>query len=162
MRGPVTHQSTGFPFSIRDYVACGRHPCGGHYPDPSYTASGNVPGAALFMPYAAGQIATLRGLIATWLRLAIFEAMNGTEGDQRLWFVIDELDALGAIDGLKDALARVRKFGGRCVLGCQSIGQVSALHGRGDAQTLVESCRQFSNVNFTFSDSYFVGETCSP
>jgi type IV secretory pathway TraG/TraD family ATPase VirD4 len=51
-------------------------------------------------------------LIATWLRLAIFEAMNAAEGDQRLWFVIDELDALGAIDGLKDALARVRKFGG--------------------------------------------------
>ena len=33
--------------------------------------------------------------------------------DQRLWFVVDELDALGAIDGLKDALARLRKFGGR-------------------------------------------------
>jgi hypothetical protein len=45
--------------------------------------------------------------------------------------VIDELDALGAIDGLKDALARLRKFGGRCVLGFQSIGQVSALYGRG-------------------------------
>jgi len=39
----------------------------------------------LFMPYAAGQIASLRGLIATWLRLAIFEAMNEAEGDQRLW-----------------------------------------------------------------------------
>jgi type IV secretory pathway TraG/TraD family ATPase VirD4 len=92
------------------------------------------------MPYTAGQIASLHGLIATWLRLAIFEAMNGPEGDQRLWFVIDELDALGAIDGLKDALARVRKFGGRCVLGFQSIGQVSALYGRGDAQTIVENC----------------------
>jgi type IV secretory pathway TraG/TraD family ATPase VirD4 len=43
--------------------------------------------------------------------------MNGLEDDQRPWFVIDELDALGAIDGLKDA--RVRKFGGRCVLGFQ-------------------------------------------
>jgi type IV secretory pathway TraG/TraD family ATPase VirD4 len=65
--------------------------------------------------------------------------MNGAEGDQRLWFVIDELDALGAIDGLKDALARLRKFGGRCV-GFQSVGQVSALYGRGDAQTLIENC----------------------
>ncbi|HWM70209.1 MAG TPA: type IV secretion system DNA-binding domain-containing protein, partial [Steroidobacteraceae bacterium] len=104
-------------------------------PDPAPTPAG-----VLFMPYAAGQIATVRGLIATWLRLAIFEAMNGPEGDQRLWFVIDELDALGAIDGLKDALARLRKFGGRCVLGFQSIGQVSALYGRGDAQTIVENC----------------------
>lgn len=41
-------------------------------------------------------------------------------GDHRLWFVVDELDALGQIDGLKDALARLRKFGGRCVIGFQS------------------------------------------
>ena len=79
-------------------------------------------------------------MIATWLRIAIFEAMNAREGDQRLWFVIDELDALGAIDGLKDALARVRKFGGCCVLGFQSIGQVSATYGRGESQTIVENC----------------------
>jgi type IV secretory pathway TraG/TraD family ATPase VirD4 len=92
------------------------------------------------MPYLVGQIATLRALIASRLRLAIFEAMNGPEGHQRRWFVIDELDSLGAIDGLKDTLARVRKFGGRCVLGFQSIGQVSALYGRGYAQTLVENC----------------------
>ena len=82
----------------------------------------------------------LKSMIATWMRLAIFEAMHGEEGaDQRLWFVIDELDALGAIDGLKDALARLRKFGGRCVLGFQSIAQVSSTYG-GDAQTIVENC----------------------
>ena len=74
------------------------------------------------------------------MRLAIFEAMNREEGDQRLWFVVDELDALGQIDGLKDALARVRKFGGRCVLGFQSIAQVSSTYGSGEAQTIVENC----------------------
>jgi type IV secretory pathway TraG/TraD family ATPase VirD4 len=47
---------------------------------------------------------------------------------------------LGAIDGLKDALARLRKFGGRCVLGFQSIAQVSSTYGAGDAQTIVENC----------------------
>ena len=52
------------------------------------------------------------------------DAARDIRGDERrggsrpaLWFVVDELDALGAIDGLKDALARLRKFGGRCVLG---------------------------------------------
>ena len=40
------------------------------------------------------------------LRTAIFEAMNDAERDRRLWFVMDELDALGAVDGLKDALAK--------------------------------------------------------
>jgi type IV secretory pathway TraG/TraD family ATPase VirD4 len=63
--------------------------------------------------------------ISAWMRLAIFEAMSGGERDQRLWFIVDELDALGQIDGLKDALARLRKFGGRCVLGFQSLGCAS-------------------------------------
>jgi type IV secretory pathway TraG/TraD family ATPase VirD4 len=79
-------------------------------------------------------------MIATWMHLAIFEAMSQPQGrDQRLWFVVDELDALGAIHGLKDALARLRKFGGRCVLGFQSASQVSSTYG-GEAQTLVENC----------------------
>jgi type IV secretory pathway TraG/TraD family ATPase VirD4 len=95
----------------------------------------------LFIPYHAGQIAALRSIIATWMRLAIFEAMSqAADCDQRLWFVVDELDALGAIDGLKDALARLRKFGGRCVLGFQSIAQVSNTYGHGEAQTIVENC----------------------
>jgi len=111
------------PFSVRQWVRCG--PTSG----------------ALFIPYKANQIAALRSMISTWMRLAIFEAMSGEENaDQHLWFVIDELDALGAIDGLKDALTRLRKFGGRCVLGFQSVAQVSSTYGSGDAQTLVENC----------------------
>jgi type IV secretory pathway TraG/TraD family ATPase VirD4 len=94
----------------------------------------------LFIPYQAGQIAALRSTISAWMRLAIFETMNGEQGDRRLWFVVDELDALGQIDGLKDALARLRKFGGRCLLGFQSIAQVSGTYGRAEAQTIVENC----------------------
>ena len=107
-------------FSVRDWIAQGR--------------------GVLFMPYHARQIAALRSIIAMWMRLAIFEAMGDAKVDQRLWFIADELDALGAIDGLKDALARLRKFGGRCVLGFQSIAQVSSTYGAGEAQTLVENC----------------------
>ena len=70
---------------------------------------------SLFLPYGARQIATLAPVISAWVRIAIFETMtpavDATEADQRLWFIVDELDALGAIDGLKDALARLRKFG---------------------------------------------------
>jgi type IV secretory pathway TraG/TraD family ATPase VirD4 len=50
------------------------------------------------------------------------------------------LDALGAIDGLKDALARLRKFGGRCILGFQSVAQVSGTYGAAEAQTIIENC----------------------
>jgi type IV secretory pathway TraG/TraD family ATPase VirD4 len=102
----------------------------------------------LFMPYKAGQIAALHSTISAWMRLAIFEAMDREEDQaaekpgstKRLWFVVDELDALGQIDGLKDALARLRKFGGRCVLGFQSVAQVSSTYGAGDAHTIVENC----------------------
>lgn len=107
-------------FSVRNWVRSGR--------------------GVLFIPYQASQIAALRSIIATWMRLAIVETMSHSEEDQRLWFVVDELDALGAIDGLKDALARLRKFGGRCVLGFQSIAQVSSTYGAGEAQTIVENC----------------------
>jgi type IV secretory pathway TraG/TraD family ATPase VirD4 len=112
---------TGQPFSIRRWVREGQ--------------------GVLFIPYAARQIAALRTLIATWMSLAIFEALSQTEGnDQRLWLIVDELDALGAIDGLSDALARLRKFGGRCVLGFQSVAQVAATYGPGPGQTLIENC----------------------
>jgi type IV secretory pathway TraG/TraD family ATPase VirD4 len=94
----------------------------------------------LFLPYQADQIAALRAVIATWMRIAIFETMTLPEADARLWFVVDELDALGPIDGLKDALPRIRKFGGRCVLGFQSIAQVAVTYGRGEADIIVENC----------------------
>ena len=110
----------GIPFSVRQWVRSGR--------------------GVLFLPYQAEQIASLRTLIATWVRLAIFQTMGLGEGDHRIWFVVDELDALGQIDGLKDALARLRKFGGRCVLGFQSIAQVSSTYGDGPARTIVENC----------------------
>jgi type IV secretory pathway TraG/TraD family ATPase VirD4 len=117
---PYIDEQTSSPFSVRDWVKQGR--------------------GVLFIPYRADQIASLRDLIATWVRLAIFQTMSAAEGDVHLWFIIDELDALGRIDGLKDALARLRKFGGRCILGLQSIGQVSAIYGHGEAQTIVENC----------------------
>lgn len=124
--GDVEQQTE--PFSVRQWVREGR----------ARHAGG--PGGVLFIPYTAGEIAALRSVISAWMRLGIFEAMDREEGDQRLWFVIDELDALGEIDGLKDALARVRKFGGRCLLGLQSISQVSGTYGKGTSETIVENC----------------------
>lgn len=116
----LARQRSGEALSVRAWIRAGR--------------------GVLFLPYRANEIAALRHLVSTWMRLAIFEAMNGEESDRRLWFIVDELDALGSIDGLKDALARLRKFGGRCVLGFQSIAQVRGTYGDAEAQTIVENC----------------------
>jgi hypothetical protein len=120
--------SSAEPLSVRRWIASGDR-------------------GVMFLPYAAGQIAALRNTISAWMRLGIFEAMNrggATAGSPArrppLWFVVDELDALGPIDGLKDALARLRKFDARCVLGFQSIAQVSNTYGQGEAHTIVENC----------------------
>ena len=110
----------GSAFSVREWIKTGT--------------------GVLFLPYQADQIAALRSIISTWMRLAIFQTLSLGEGDWRLWFAVDELDALGPIDGLSDALPRLRKFGGRCALGFQSISQVSSTYGQGPAQAMVENC----------------------
>jgi type IV secretory pathway TraG/TraD family ATPase VirD4 len=94
----------------------------------------------LFLPYQADQISALKAIISIWMRLAIFQTMSLGEGDHRLWFAVDELAALGPIDGLPDALTRLRKFGGRCVIGLQSIAQASTTYGMGIAQAVIENC----------------------
>lgn len=116
----LLRQTDGESFSVRKWIREGK--------------------GVLFLHYRGNEIASIGTAISTWMRLAIFETMSLEEGDHRLWFVVDELDALGPIDGLKDALARLRKFGGRCVLGFQSIAQVRGTYGDSDAQTIVENC----------------------
>jgi type IV secretory pathway TraG/TraD family ATPase VirD4 len=102
-------------------------------------------------PFMTGATALQTNILAWLTPIAIILVMvlgamamanrmgRSGEGDP-LWFVVDELDSLGAIDGLKDALARLRKFGGRCVLGFQSIAQVSSTYGSGEGQTIIENC----------------------
>ncbi len=95
----------------------------------------------LWLPYQATQIASLRDLISAWMRISMIETMNQEpdHADQRIWFIIDELDAIGSIAGLKDSTVRIRKFDGRVVIGFQSIAQVRAIYGDEDASTIVEN-----------------------
>lgn len=110
----------GEPFSIRDWVQKGT--------------------GSLWMPYAASQVAAVRGLISCWMNIAIIETLSCEPSpERRIWFHIDELDALGRIEGLKDALARLRKVGGRVAIGFQSFAQVRQVYGEG-AHTIIENC----------------------
>ncbi len=108
----------GEPFSVRRWVRDGS--------------------GALWMPYKASQIAALRGPVSCWMRLGIFELLDMEESDtRRMWYFLDELDAMGRIQGLKDAMVRGRKVGGCIVAGIQSIGQIEAVYGQ-EAQTVTE------------------------
>ena len=139
--GALEHvaNQTGTAFTVREWVRASANGGG-------QQGRGTKQPRVLYLPYTATQISALRGLISAWMRLAIFETMQPTRAERAgfsppaLWFVVDELDALGRIDGLKDALARLRKFGGRCVLGFQSIAQVRGTYGDTEARTIVENC----------------------
>lgn len=72
----------GEPFSIRKWVRSGA--------------------GSLWLPYTANQVAALRGLISCWMNIAILETLSlAPDRDRRIWFHIDELDALGRIEGLR-------------------------------------------------------------
>lgn len=110
----------GKPFSVRRWIREGQ--------------------SALWIPYSANQIAALRGLASCWMNIAILETLSlEPSTERRIWFHVDELDALGRIEGLQDAQARLRKFGGCVVIGFQSFAQVKQVYGEG-AQTIVENC----------------------
>jgi type IV secretory pathway TraG/TraD family ATPase VirD4 len=110
----------GEPFSIRRWVRGGA--------------------GSIWMPYAGTQIAAIKGLISGWMNIAILETLSLEPSfDRRIWFHIDELDALGRIEGLKDAQARLRKFGGCVAIGFQSFGQIKQVYAE-SAQTIIENC----------------------
>ena len=78
VRSKYTKGAGGIPLSIRKWIREGR--------------------GVLFLPHSAGQIAALKNLIATWVRVAIFETMSLGEGDHRIWFAIDESGGSGSSD----------------------------------------------------------------
>jgi type IV secretory pathway TraG/TraD family ATPase VirD4 len=120
---PMRHLKSiqGAPFSIREWLNNGQ--------------------GSLYIPYKAAQISALQGLVSAWLGLSIYETLSmPTDEKRRIWFLADEVDAIGRIIGLKDALARLRKFGGRVVLGFQSISQLRLVYGDAEANTIIENC----------------------
>ncbi len=100
----------------------------------------------LFLTYTDAQIEAMRPLLGCWLSLAIRETLSlPIELDKkgmalrRMWFVMDELDSLGTVHGLTDALSRGRKPGLAVISAIQSIAQLRTRYGKDGAQALM-SC----------------------
>lgn len=96
--------------------------------------------AWLYLTYRDDQMALLRNLIACWLELAIVEGLTLSENaSRRLWYIMDELDSLGKVSSLRAGLTKLRKYGGVCVSGLQTIAQLRTTYGKDEAQTLLSS-----------------------
>ena len=113
----------GDPFSIRDWI-------------------GNDDGSGfLFLTSRGDQHASLRGLISTWLEIAVNALLSLPRDDgRRIWIVLDELPTLHQLPSLRPGLAESRQFGGCFVLGVQVFSALRDLYGRDGAETVSGLC----------------------
>ena len=113
----------GPPFSIRDWIS-----------DEDETGF-------LFLTSRGDQHASLRGLISTWLEIAVNAMLSLAQDDgRRIWVILDELPTLHQVPSLQPGLAESRQFGGCFVLGVQVISALRDLYGRNGAETISGLC----------------------
>ena len=113
----------GLPFSIRDWI------------------EGGGRGGFLFLTSRGDQHASLRGLISTWLEIAVNALLSLPRDDgRRIWVVLDELPTLHQVPSLRPGLAESRQFGGCFVLGVQVFSALRDLYGRDGAETISGLC----------------------
>ena len=118
---------TGKPFSIRDWI--------------SNDGDARQGGGFLFLTSRGDQHASLRGLISTWLEIAVNALLSLEQDDaRRVWIVLDELPTLHQVPSLQPGLAESRQFGGCFVLGIQVISALRDLYGRNGAETISGLC----------------------
>ena len=114
---------TGDPFSIREWIA-----------DEDREGF-------LFLTSRGDQHASLRGLISTWLEIAVNAMLSlAQERERRIWVILDELPTLHQVPSLQPGLAESRQFGGCFVLGVQVASALRDLYGRNGAETISGLC----------------------
>ena len=82
-----------------------------------------------------------RGLISTWLEIAVNALLSlDRDDDRRIWVILDELPTLHQVPSLQPGLAESRQFGGCFVLGVQVASALRDLYGRNGAETISGLC----------------------
>ena len=98
-------------------------------------------GGFLFLTSRGDQHASLRGLISTWLEIAVNALLSlPREHGRRIWVILDELPTLHQLPSLRPGLAESRQFGGCFVLGVQVFSALRDLYGRDGAETISGLC----------------------
>ncbi len=97
----------------------------------------NGSGAWLFLATKPSNRQLTLPLIACLTELAMMRLMNlGIDARRRVWFVIDELPALGKLPSLSTLMAEGRKYGACVVAGMQSLNQLYSGYGHYDGSTI--------------------------
>ena len=118
---------TGTRFSIREWI--------------SREDGDKDSGGFLFLTSRGDQHASLRGLISTWLEIAVNAMLSlAQERERRIWVILDELPTLHQVPSLQPGLAESRQFGGCFVLGVQVASALRDLYGRNGAETISGLC----------------------
>ena len=113
----------GSPFSIREWIE--REGGGGF----------------LYLTSRGDQHESIRGLISTWLEIAVNALLSlPREDGRRIWVILDELPTLHQLPSLRPGLAESRQFGGCFVLGVQVFSALRELYGRDGAETISGLC----------------------
>ena len=95
----------------------------------------------LFLTSRGDQHASLRGLISTWLEIAVNSLLSLPRDDaRRVWVILDELPTLHQLPSLESGLSETRQFGGCFVLGVQVFSALRDLYGRDLAETISGLC----------------------
>jgi len=101
----------------------------------------------LWLPYRDMEKGTQGPAIAAWIDMLVLAGLERAEqaSTHRTWIIIDELDSIGTIGGLKEAVTRLRKSNVAVVGAIQNLSQLVERYGRETAQTLFGN---FSNRLF--------------
>lgn len=94
----------------------------------------------LYLNFLDRQIEQLKPIICSVISVAISSLLSLKEdANRRVFFVLDEFDALGEISGIKSLLTRGRRFGGSAIIAIQSVSQLYECYGRDAANTLLSN-----------------------
>jgi hypothetical protein len=92
----------------------------------------------IFLMFSDTDFQALSPVVRTWLNLAISGRFESGKDNAliKMNIIVDELGSLGRLEELPNALARLRKYGGKVLIGMQSEGQLEGIYGKEDAKAM--------------------------
>ncbi len=94
----------------------------------------------MFFNFADDQLTMLAPIISavTDIISKALLSMNPDE-NRKFWLILDEFASLGRVSSIIDFLTKARKFGGRAIIGIQTVAQLRSAYGQADAATLLSN-----------------------